>query len=1029
METEMAKQILLIAILLAMVPFFVFGQSSGKIVGVAKDAKSGELLPGVNISIEGTTYGAATDVDGYFVILNVPVGVYEVRASFIGYTDLVLKGIRVSAGVTTEQNFSLEETAIEGQAVVVTAQRPLVEKHVTQSVALVTSEELENIPIRGFNNVIATQNSVVVQDNQIYIRGGRPDEVGYYIDGAAAVDPLTNTQSIYVIQEAVEEFQVLAGGYNAEFGGANSGIIKTEMKTGGSKYNFSVDFQTDDFASTGDKFLGTYSYGHKYTIGTLSGPIAGNKVRFFVAAENAYKRDRTVRFSEGFTLTNLVDRNTLNPDVNAGHPDIIEKYEYPDGFTPQRKEDQWAIQGTLLFDFSPLQFRMSGSWSDRSQQFNSFRDDIDGANRLETPMLNVLNQRTFDDVFTNLLLSGRLTYVISPTSLLEGTVSYFNSVLDREDSYFGNEWWKWFDSTAVAGATNGEVTYKNRWAPKEDYLFNGFPFARNGDPYRAYRRQDQSYIGGALNWVTQAGRHHEIKIGGDVRSYTLRRIVISNANAMALVGRGADQAGMDPYTYLTSINPATGNYYVDPIQWVPNAVPNNYGYDIWGREADEDQFLDVGQDTELKIADAPRQPLFTSAYVQDKIEYNDLILNIGLRYDRFDSDAPRLRDPENVEVDLSTGQLLESNWVDSPVFEQVSPRLGFSFPVSDRTVFYMNYGKFVQLPELETMFAGSQRRNYEYVASGFSFQNPVGYGIDPIRTTSYEVGFRQQIGTFAAFDVAGFYRNVKGQVQVDKLFGTVYTFNILRNSDFATTKGLELSLNLRRIQRLQAQLNYTLQNAEGTASTRTTHIAAIEQATQRPTVINPMDYAQTHRGSVMLDYRFGQNDGGPILQNLGANLLFTFNSGHPYTFSQSTVGQANAYTSGTNYMLDPRSRVALEEVGGSTTPMNWNMDFRLDKSFGLVKGLEATVYLRVLNLFNTQNTINVFQATGNAEDDGFYNNPGFAQRQSYLQTYGEDWLKTYEAINIKNGQAYWDELALQLYGNPRQIFLGIKLNY
>jgi hypothetical protein len=371
----MSKKILLIAILLATVPFFAFGQSSGKIIGVVKDVGSGEFLPGVNVSLEGTTLGAATDVDGYYVILNVPVGVYTVKASFIGYTEIVLQGIRVSAGVTTEANFSLEETAIEGQAVVITAQRPLVEKHITQSVSLVTSEDLENIPIRGFNNIVATQNSVVVQDEKIHIRGGRADEVGYYIDGASSLDPTRNTQFIHVIQEAVEEFQVLAGGlaggYTAEFGGANSGIIKTELKTGGTKYNFSVDFQTDKFASEGSKFLGTYSYRHHTAVATFSGPLFNNKIRFFLAGQNSVEGDRAVRFSEGFTLTNLIDTNPdnsrNNPENPLFDPDTVSTYQYPSGFTPQRREDLWSAQGTLLFDYSPLQFRISGSFSSIDQ--------------------------------------------------------------------------------------------------------------------------------------------------------------------------------------------------------------------------------------------------------------------------------------------------------------------------------------------------------------------------------------------------------------------------------------------------------------------------------------------------------------------------------------------------------------------------------------------------------------------------------------------------------------------------------------
>ncbi|NIT58089.1 MAG: TonB-dependent receptor, partial [Aliifodinibius sp.] len=137
----------------------------GKIAGVATDKETGEPLPGVNVFIEGTTMGSATDIDGYYVILNAPVGVYTLRSSYIGYRDVVIENIRVSANITTEINFEMEPTTLElDEAVVVIAERPLVEKHVTQSVSLVTSEDLQNIPVRGFDNVIALQNSVILQD-------------------------------------------------------------------------------------------------------------------------------------------------------------------------------------------------------------------------------------------------------------------------------------------------------------------------------------------------------------------------------------------------------------------------------------------------------------------------------------------------------------------------------------------------------------------------------------------------------------------------------------------------------------------------------------------------------------------------------------------------------------------------------------------------------------------------------------------------------------------------------------------------
>ena len=1009
----MSRKLLLLFIALAFLPMIALGQSTGKVIGLVKDKDSGDPLPGVNISLEGTTMGAASDADGYFVVLNVPVGVYNITASFIGYKEITQQGMRVSASITTNANFTMEEATVEGEEVIIVGSRPLVEKNVTSGVSLVTSEELENIPVRGFNDIVATQKSVVVQDNTVYIRGGRADEVGYYIDGASSINPLTNTQSIYVIREAVEEFQVLAGGFTAEFGGANAGIIRTELRTGGSDFSVSADFQTDKFADEGEQFLGTNSFRHHNLILTASGPLMSNKVRFFAAVENAFQGDRAVRFGDGFSLTNLTDQN---PSA-VGTPETIDEYTYPDGFTPNREEDQWAVQSTLLFDLSPVQLRVSGSWSDRTRQFNSVFFNNQGGSSPNTPVLNQLNDRTFDDTFENLLLSGKMTYVLNPTSLLEASFNYFSSTLDREDSYFGNDWTQWWDSTAVSNATGGDVTYASRYRAQPNYLFNGIYFARDGAPTGTYRVQKQNYLGGSFNFLTQAGRHHELKIGGDVRLYTLRRFAIS---ARAISQLGQDQTANGDIRNL------------DPQQWVRGSGVNNYGYDIFGNEVDSDAF-----EGDFQTAQAPQEPVFGAFYLQDKIEYNDLIINAGLRLDYFDTKSRSLIDAQNPAVNLADRIFDEdAAWQEKDPAVQLSPRLGFSFPVSERTVFYANYGKFIQMPELETMYAGVHAYNQQYLSTGTSFQNPVGYGLDPVKTTSYEIGFRQQLGAVAALDIGGFYRNVKGQVQVDKVFPTnsaLNPFNILVNGDFATTKGLELGITLRRTNRLQGQFNYTLSSAQGTNSTRNSDVAVLElNSTNRPSTINPLDFNQTHRGSVIMDYRWGRDEGGPLLSNLGINGLFTFNSGHAYTFTRSQVGQANAYDSGVDYMNDTRARRALAPIGASTTPFNYNFDLQLDKGIEIISGLETKLYMRVNNLFNTKNVINVFNNTGSATDDGFIepiDQNATDIRQSYINNFGEEYINTYKAVNIDNGQSYWDVLGLQLFDSPRQIFFGLKLSY
>ena len=176
----MFKKMLLLLLALS-IPMLVLAQSSGKIIGVVKDKETGEPLPGVNVILQNTYIGGTTDVDGYFVILNVPVGAYSIEASYVGYTKMVVENVRVSADVTTEQNFDMQPTTLElGETVVVVAERPLVEKYVTHSSVNVGTETMQNAPIRGLTSFLEIMPSVVVQNGAINIRGGRGEEVGYF---------------------------------------------------------------------------------------------------------------------------------------------------------------------------------------------------------------------------------------------------------------------------------------------------------------------------------------------------------------------------------------------------------------------------------------------------------------------------------------------------------------------------------------------------------------------------------------------------------------------------------------------------------------------------------------------------------------------------------------------------------------------------------------------------------------------------------------------------------------------------------
>ncbi len=993
------KKTVLVVILAMLLPLSIWAQSSGKIAGVVTDKNSGEPLPGVNVVIEGTTFGAATDEDGYYVILNVPVGQYELTASFIGYTTVSIKDLRVSASITTEANFQLETTQLElGEAIVIVAERPLVEKNVTQSVSLVTSEQIQTIPIRGMNSIAATQNSVVVQDGAVHIRGGRSDEVGYYLDGASTSSVVSRVQSIHIIQEAVEEFQVLTGGYSAEFGSANSGIIRTELKTGGEDYHVSMDFQTDKFADEGKEFLGTYSYRHHNFVTTFSGPLGTKKVRFFGAFENQYMGDSEMRFSEGWEFTHLADMNESNPAFDPNNLTYVDKISYPDGFTPDQEYSRNTFNGTLLFDYSPVRFRVGMVFQSSKNQITTM------------PFQQVLNDRKMYDTYNAALITAKLTHVLSPTTLYEARFSYFSRVSEREDDYFDTDWKKWLDSAAVYDETNGDVVYRSAYYPPYSYNLGGFTFAANGAPVSStYYISKESYFGGGLDFTSQMGKHHEVKAGFDFKSYTVRRYSIS------------------AYVMSQLADDAINSFSDIPNSTLIRYLGNVYGYDFAGNEIDDRKVYDDGY-----YADGARKPVMAAFYFNDKIEFNDLVINAGIRFDYFDSDDYELKNPANPEVDAAASLIAIDEWVEKDPSLEISPRLGFSFPVSSKTVFYMQYGKYVQMPSMDNAYYGSMVWQDQLVTQSYYYSNPIGFGLDPVKTTSYEIGFRQQLSDIAAFDITGFYKNVKGQITVERQQtesgSVVDTYDRMVNGDFTTTKGMELKLRMKRTNRLMAQANYTLTKAEGTGSSELSARSAVYMGTTKPTLVNPLDYNRTHKGSIMLDYRFGMKEGGPVFNGFGANLLFTFSSGHPYTLAYFPPGgQTNAYNCGVDYMTDTRSRQALEPINSSSTPWISNFDLRLDKSFRVMDKFDAVVYLRVTNLFNTKNVLNVYEGTGSAEDDGILSREEYSEQ--WITKYGEDYVKLYEAINVTNGDAYWNYLGKQLWGTPRQIMLGIKLSY
>ncbi len=958
------KTTIITGLLLLFAAFATYAQN-GKLVGKVTDLETGEPLIGANVLIEGTTYGAATDVNGNYIILNVPPNTYTLTCKYIGYRAVTKSNIIVSGNVTTEENFKLPSQTYELGTVEIVAPKPLVNKNLTNSVNIVRSEDIENLPVRGVNSIVSTQAGVVNQGGTIYVRGGRSDAVAYYVDGVLVNDPVFGGATTLGIQDAIQEIQFQAGGYPAEYGGANAGIISTTTKIGGEKYKFSFEGITDNFSKVGKKFLGGYSYGYSELIATASGPVtpAYKKLRFFIAGSNQFNRS-PIAYYEGANFKNLYDPGL----AAAGAADTFDVV-YPDGYIENDASNTYNVQGNLSWDLNPFTIKLNGSL-----RYNKRRLGVGLTN------FNTVNRAGQQETQT-ITASLKITQVLNEKAFYDVIVDYFSDFNKAYDPIFKDNIIAYGDS--VLNAEVGDQMRSDGQYPVNLSAF-GFNFVRSERPYNNYTKNRSDHIGGKASLLYQIGQHHELKTGVDFTYYTIRRYSVAPVS-IALQRRA---------------NPEGENYDL-------YRRPDNYGYDVFGNTLDSGLF-------------GAKHPIFAAYYIQDKMEFSDLVVNAGLRLDYINIDVKEFKDPHNVQFDQND-QLDPAGLQDVKPITQVSPRLGLSFPVTDKTVFHAQYGKFIQQSRLRDVYQG-----YYLVADnikgGYAIQNPVGFGLRPERTTQYELGFKQQIGETFAFDITGFYKDIKDQIQERSIYADPTAqhrqYYAWVNGDFSTVKGIEFKFDLRRTERVAATFDYTFSDAQGTGSNPSSSFRQIWQSPTStpyfPMQIAPLDFNQAHKGNLNIDYRFANNDGpelfgGKFLQNSGINLLFSFASGFNYTrWDNQSFGNR---------------RFPTEPLNASTTPWTFQLDAKVDKAFS-VGPLRANIYLWVINVLNTKNVVNVFNVSGDAYDDGWLSSPqGSSQVESLRNAYGDEQAQRY--IDLYKAMTY----SAGNFGTPRQIRLGIRLNY
>ncbi len=225
-------------ILIVLCSIIVAG-TDGTIRGQVKDTE-GSPLPGVQIFVPELAMGAIADQNGNYIILNLPVGTYDVKVMMIGYQTQTMKDVNVIMDQTVWLNFTLAIAAIEGDEVEVYGEKPLVEKGQTSRKITIDSETIESLPIRDLNEVYALQSGVVrVQSRihgipdyeekgleEVHVRGGRSGEIAYMMDGMYLRNPIFNVigTGTRLNLMAIRQLDWQPGGFNAEYGDAMSAV-------------------------------------------------------------------------------------------------------------------------------------------------------------------------------------------------------------------------------------------------------------------------------------------------------------------------------------------------------------------------------------------------------------------------------------------------------------------------------------------------------------------------------------------------------------------------------------------------------------------------------------------------------------------------------------------------------------------------------------------------------------------------------------------------------------------------------------
>jgi outer membrane receptor protein involved in Fe transport len=909
------KKNLLSFSLFILISFFIqtniYAGNTGKLTGKVTDAETGEALIGINVLIEGTTMGAATGIDGTYMINNIEPGVYSLVFSGVGYQKKIVSNVRVSSDFTTTIDMQIRIEAIGLETVFVEATKPMIRKDLTSTQTSIDDELIKTLPVENISQLLSMQAGITKgSSGELHIRGGRSTEIAYNVNGVSAINPFDFGRTVQISTNAVQELSVVSGTFNAEYGNALSGVVNTITKEGGAKYNGTLSYYTGDYASSADDIfynINDFSPVNNQVVeGTFGGPIPLLEDNFSFFFSGRYNNDKGYLYGiRQHTVYDSVSRDQNLADViylaQTGDNSIV---------SMNPSED---INTTGKFTFKPIptikiNYDVVYSNSDYKTYTHDYKYNPDANyNRMEFGLINSLEYRQAVSSSTFFSLKG--SYNIYDFK------RYLYPLLDASNNKVS------FNPGMSLDGLHADPRYQ---PDDKNDPYSAYTFVSGGtQPEHYYQRSYTSEV--KFDITSQVTNQHEIKFG--------------------LNGKW-DKMDFVNFTVLRN----RSNYLTPTI---PDEVNQKGSIDIYSKS-----------------------PIQFSGYLQDKMEFTSMILNAGLRIDYFNANS--FYAPNNFEP--------TKNLVDADGKFTYSPRLGISFPITDKGIIHFSYGHFYQLPPFRYLYTNPE---FEDIAATPVYGNS---NLNPEKTVSYELGLQQQLSEDLAFNVTGFYKDVRDLLAIQEIrVSSNQTYQKYVNKDYGNIKGITLSLSKRKMPDalFGASLDYTFQVAEGNETSADAFFIDLQSGRQAEKTPVPLNWDQTHTLNGVITFGGDKDWTVTLVAALGTGLPYS-----PLLYEQQIYLPTNS----------------------GRKPFQTNVDLLIDKSF-LLESFTLTVFLKVFNLFDVHNEQFVYDDTGRATYSLEEKQGGPQATNKISEKYP----------GIKSATEYYNRP--NYYSAPREVRFGLTLEF